>query len=79
MDKISTLCSHCSGTGIETVSSMVDGETIYSEITCRFCEGSGLNSNLSLSGDLITLLNDMFDKINDIMEKCNDIFEKVNE
>jgi hypothetical protein len=71
---IYTPCSQCDGTGTEQVSTIVNGEPATEEIPCRTCpDSSGMISNLSLSDDLITLLNDMDDKINDIREKVTEI------
>lgn len=68
MEKISTTCSRCVN-GVEQIHSIVGGEEVFEEITCRTCGGSALVSHLSLSSDLIDKLNDMHNKINDIFEK----------
>lgn len=71
MKQISTSCSKCID-GVESVTRMVDEESITEEITCRTCGGSRLRSTLFLSDDLIDLLNDMNNKIDDIFEKLNE-------
>jgi len=78
MQEITKKCSKCID-GVERISSLVDGETVHEEITCRTCSGSGLRSSLSLSDSLITLLGDINDKINDIKEKADEIKEVVDE
>ena len=72
MKEIYTRCSPCGGTGIEFISTHVDGQNGKTDITCRTCNGTGLRSNLSLSDDLMDFLNDMNNKINDIFEKVNE-------
>jgi t-SNARE complex subunit (syntaxin) len=77
--KIFTSCPQCSGTGIERISALSEGETVFEEITCRRCNGSGKVSNQSLSDDLIDLFNDISNKIDDIKEKVDEIKTAVDE
>ena len=72
MKEIYSSCPQCSGNGKESISSIVEGEPVNTEITCRTCAGSTVISNLFLNKDLIDMLNDMKDKLDDIFEKVNE-------
>ena len=73
MKNIYSECPSCGGTGEENISSLLEGETISSLVTCRRCAGSGKVSNLFLSADLIDLFNDLKDKVTDIKEKVDEL------
>ena len=74
---ITTVCPRCSN-GIERVGTVVDGELVYNEITCRGCLGSTRKTGMALDDDLIALFDDMSDKVNDIKEKVDEIKEVVD-
>jgi hypothetical protein len=78
MKKISTTCPKCID-GIESITTIVNGEEVVTEITCRTCGGSGLHSSLSLSDELIDKVTDMDGKLDDIKDKADDIIDKLNE
>jgi len=71
MKNISSSCSKCTD-GVETVTVIQGDNEVITERTCTTCSGTGLRSTLSLSDDLIDILNDIKDKVDDIFEKVNE-------
>ena len=66
---IYTKCPPCGGTGIELVSSVIDGNDINTEITCRTCLGEKKISNMFLSKLLIDTIDDISSKVDEILVK----------
>jgi len=60
-------CPQCTGTGVETVSSIIDDEILREEMICRRCLGETTVASMNLDDEFVTLMEEIGDNVSVII------------